>query len=94
MAINVKHLAKLVQMSVTPKEEKKLAAGFKQILKTISLLNQLNTSKVSSTFQVTGLENIFRPDKIDKKRVLTQKQALSNAKKTHQGYFVVPAIFK
>jgi len=92
--IDVKHLANLTQMQVSNKEAKKLSAGFKETLKTISDLNKLNTSKVSSTFQVTGLKNIFRTDKINRKTVLSQKQALSNAKKTHQGYFVVPAIFK
>jgi len=92
--VDVNHLAKLSQMTVTPQEAKKLQKGFKEILKTISALDKLKTKKVSSTFQVTGLKNIFRQDEIDKSRILTQEQALSNAKKKYQGYFVVPAIFK
>jgi len=92
--VDIKHLAKLANMKVNPAEVKKLSAGFKETLKTISLLNKLDTSNIKSTFQVTGLKNVFRADKIDKPRTLSQKQALSNAKKTHQGYFVVPAIFK
>ena len=93
-SVDISRLAKLSQMTVSSKEAKKLQAGFKEILKTISNLEKLNTKRVSSTFQVTGLKNIFRKDKIDKTRMLTQKQALSNAKKKYQGYFVVPAIFK
>jgi len=93
-SVDISRLAKLSQMTVGLQEAKKLKKGFKEILKTISDLEKLNTKKVSSTFQVTGLKNIFRQDKIDKSRMLTQKQALSNAKKKYQGYFVVPAIFK
>jgi len=92
--IDVKHLARLAKMKVSPAEAKKLSKGFKETLKTVSLLNKLDTSNIQSTFQVTGLKNVFRADKIDKSRTLSQKQALSNAKKTYQGYFVVPAIFK
>ncbi len=92
--VDINRLAQLSQMTVSLQEAKKLKKGFKEILKTFSDLEKLNTKKISSTFQVTGLKNIFRKDKIDKTRMLTQKQALSNAKKKYQGYFVVPAIFK
>lgn len=92
--VDVNHLAKLSQMTVTSKQAKKLSTGFSETLKTISLLQKLDTSKVSSTFQVTGLKNIFRQDKINQARTLSQKQALSNAKKKYKGYFVIPAIFK
>ena len=93
MKVDVKHLAKLAQMEVTEKEEKTLEKGFEQTLKVIDQLNELDTSQVKPTSQVTGLTNVWREDKVDKSRMLTQKQALSNAKKTYKGYFVVPAIF-
>jgi aspartyl/glutamyl-tRNA(Asn/Gln) amidotransferase C subunit len=92
--VDIKHLAKLSQMTVTPAETKKLADQFAATLDTVALLETVDTSKVNSTFQVTGLQNVFRADKIDRSRCLTQKQALANAKKTHRGYFLVPAIFK
>lgn len=91
--VDVNRLAKLAQIPVAAEEAKNLGAGFKQILKTISSLQKLNTAHVISTFQVTGLQNVFRRDVIDQTRVLSQKQALANAKKVYQGYFVVPAIF-
>ena len=93
MKVDVKHLAKLAQMEVTEKEEKTLEKGFEQTLKVIDQLSELDTSQVKPTSQVTGLTNVWREDKVDKSRMLTQKQALSNAKKTYKGYFVVPAIF-
>ena len=91
--IDVTYLAKLSQMTVSAKETVSLQKGFKQTLKTIALLDELDTSKVDSTFQITGMHNVFREDKINKPKILSQKQALSNAKKTHQGYFVVPYVF-
>jgi|SRR3989344_1593199 len=94
MKVDVKHLAKLAQMEVTEKEEKTLEKGFEQTLKVIDQLNELDTSQVKPTSQVTGLTNVWREDKVDKSRMLTQKQALSNAKKTHKGYFVVPAVIR
>lgn len=92
--VDIQHLAKLAKMQVTPEEEKTLEKGFEQTLKVIDQLSELNTSKVKPTSQVTGLINVSREDKVDKSRMLTQKQALSNAKKTYKGYFMVPAIFK
>lgn len=90
--VDVQHLAKLAQMPVSKEEEKTLEKGFEQTLKVIDQLSELDTSKVKPTSQVTGLTNVLREDRIDNSRTLTQKQALSNAKKTYKGYFVVPAI--
>ena len=94
MKVDVKHLAKLAQMQVTPEEEKALEKGFEQTLKVIDQLSELDTSKVKPTSQVTGLTNVWKEDKVDNSRTLSEKQALSNAKKTYKGYFMVPAIFK
>lgn len=90
--MDVKHIANLANLSLTPAEEVKFADQFTQTLKTIDLINELDTSQVAPTSQVTGLENVSRPDAIDAARVLTQDQALSNAPHTHQGFFQVPAI--
>jgi len=92
MKVDVQYLAKIIQMPVKPTEAKQLQAGFAKTIEIVKLLNQLDTTNISPNFQVSGLTNIFREDKIDKKRVLTQAQALANAKHTYQGYFVVSAI--
>lgn len=92
MTVDVARLAKLAQMTVDQKEAVQLSQGFKDTLKAIDLLNRLDTSKLGSSFQVTSLTNVFREDKIDHSRVLTQTQALANAKNSYHGYFVVPAI--
>ncbi len=94
MKVNVAHLAKLVNMPLKPDEVKKLQAGFESTLKAVDKLKELPVAKTKSTFQVTNLHNVWREDKLQPERQLTQKQALSNAKKTYQGYFVVPRVIE
>jgi len=86
-------IADLAKLKVEKKEENYLAKQFNQTLEVIDGLNKLNTQNIPETSQVTGLKNVFREDVVDKKRSLTQKEALSNSKKVHNGFFVVKAVF-
>lgn len=90
--IDVKYLASLAKLTVTDDEAKTLQAGFIKTIEAVKLLKHLDISKVKPITQVSGLSNVFREDKIDLKRLLTQKQALSNAHKTSDGYFVIDPI--
>jgi aspartyl-tRNA(Asn)/glutamyl-tRNA(Gln) amidotransferase subunit C len=91
--MDVAHVAKLANLTLTPEEIKVFAKQFTDTLKTVDLINELDTSKAEPTSQVTGLTNVLRQDVVDKSRILTQAEALSQAKQTHDGYFLVPAIF-
>lgn len=91
---DVKHISKLANIPITLQEEIKLAQGFNTTLVVVEQLNHLNTDNIEPTHQVTGLENIFREDVIDEKRMLTHTNALTNAKNTHNGYFVVEQILE
>jgi len=53
-------------------------------------LQAVNTAKVMPTSQVTGLENVTRPDQ--QGACLTAGQALANAAKKKNHYFVIPPI--
>lgn len=86
-------MVKLSKLKVDAGEGTYFARQFNETLKIVSKLNKLNTNKVSGTNHVTGLVNVFREDKIEKERVFSQEEALSNAKNTHDGYFLVKAIF-
>ena len=86
-------MVKLSNLSVEKKQISYFTKQFNETLKIVTKLNKLNTKGVSETHHVTKLSNVFRKDKIIKERVLNQKEALSNAKNTYQGYFVVKAIF-
>lgn len=87
----VLHIAKLANLSLTDKEVEIFSRQLSETLDYIERLKDLNTDKVSPTFQTTGLKNVTREDKI--KPSLSQEEALKNAKSTHEGFFKTKAIF-
>ena len=92
--INVDHIAKLANLPLTSEQEKALQKTLTDTLEYVSQIQLLNTDNISETNQVTNLHNVYRKDKITPERVLSQSEALSNAKKTHKGYFVVSAVIE
>jgi len=90
----VGHIANLANIPVTAEEEKQLAEGFNATLKVVNQLNEIDTTNIEPTHQVTGLVNVFREDVVDEHQMFTQEQALANAKNTHNGYFVVDQILE
>lgn len=90
MKINVKHIAKLANLPLSEKEEKKFEKQLSEILSYFEKLKEVDTKKVEITSQVTGLENITREDKTSPS--LTQEEALSNSKNDHNGLFKIPKI--
>lgn len=90
MKFDIKHVAKLANLSLSDEEEKKFSAQLEETVSYIEGLNEVDTSGVSPTSQVTGLENITREDEITPS--LSQEEALSNAKSTHNGFFRVKGI--
>lgn len=88
----IKHIATLASIPISTIEEEKLRDAFEETLDVISELQSVDVTGVEPTHQVTGLENVFREDKINEKNMFSQKDALKNAKKTYNGYFVVPRI--
>lgn len=91
---DVQKIAALARIPITDEQAQDLADGF---TKTMGIIDQLNTIEVNdtrATSQVTGLENVMREDEIDTTRMFTQEEALSNAKRTHNGYFVVDQILE
>ena len=92
--LDVQHIAKLANIPVTPEEEQKLADGFNTVIKVVEKLFLVNVAGVEPTHQVTGLENVFREDEVDTIRMFSQDQALSNAKNSYNGFFVVDQVIE
>ena len=88
----VRHVAKLAGLILALQEIRKFQKQLSEILDYISQLNELDTTKVKPTSQVTGLENVFREDK--PRPSLSQKEVLSGAKNTEKGMFKIKAIFE
>jgi aspartyl-tRNA(Asn)/glutamyl-tRNA(Gln) amidotransferase subunit C len=64
---DVRHIAKLARLGLSEDEVAKFSTQLSDILGYVELLNEVDTEKVQPTSQVTGLMNIKRKDKIDKK---------------------------
>jgi len=88
MKIDIKKVAKLANLKLSPEEEKEFDGQLNDILSYIEQLNKIDTSKVNPTAQVTGLKNQFRKDN-GLKTTLSQEEALSGTDKTHNGFFKV-----
>lgn len=91
---DVHKIAKLANIPITTREEESLAEGFNTTMKVVDTLFSVDVKGVTPTSQVTGLENVFREDEIDGQRVFTQEQALANAPRKHNGFFVVDQILE
>lgn len=87
-------VAKLANLPISQKQADELTKQVGVTVTYVSQLQALPTENVTETAQVTGLNNIWREDVIDKTRMLSQKEALANAKRTHEGFFLVNAIFE
>lgn len=88
----VTHIAKLAGLELSEKEIKKFQKQLSDILEYVGQLDELDTSGVEPTSQVTGLENVFRED--EARPSLTQKEVLSGAKKKQKNFFKIKVIFE
>ena len=85
----VKKIGKLANLKLQDNEINLFADQFTQTIKVVNELNEIDTSSLNATYQVNGLSNVTRADEVDTSRVLPQEVALREAKKTHNGFFVV-----
>jgi aspartyl-tRNA(Asn)/glutamyl-tRNA(Gln) amidotransferase subunit C len=88
--IDVKYVAHLARLALTPDEEKKLGAQLGHILGYIEKLRELDVSNVEPTAHAVPMVNITRADEI--RPSLPHDEALRNAPKQANGLFVVPKI--
>jgi len=88
--IDVKYVAHLARLALTPEEEKKLSAQLGSILGYIEKLRELDVSNVEPTAHAVPMVNVTRPDEI--RPSLPHEDALRNAPKKGGGLFIVPKI--
>ena len=87
---DVKYVANLARLNLTPEEETKLGGQLANILGYIEKLNEVDVSGVEPTAHAFPLVNVWRADEI--KPGLTNEEALRNAPAKANGLFVVPKI--
>lgn len=87
---DIKYVANLARLNLTPEEETKLSAQLGNILGYIEKLKEVDVSQIEPTAHAMPLINVFRADEI--RPSISQEEALKNAPSKANGLFVVPTI--
>jgi len=90
--IDIKYVAHLARLSLTPEEEQKLAAQLGGVLGYIEKLKEVDVSGVEPTAHAFPLVNVTRPDEV--RPSMPQEDALRNAPAQASGLFLVPKILE
>ena len=88
--LDIKYVAHLARLQLTPDEETKLGAQLDGILGYIEKLKALDVTGVEPTAHATPLVNVSRLDEV--RPSLSHAEALRNAPAQANGLFIVPKI--
>jgi aspartyl-tRNA(Asn)/glutamyl-tRNA(Gln) amidotransferase subunit C len=88
--IDIKYVAHLARLALTPEEEQKIGAQLGHVLGYIEKLKEVDVSGVDPTAHAFPLVNVTRPDEV--RPSLSNQEALRNAPATANGLFMVPKI--
>ncbi len=88
--IDVKYVAHLARLALTPEEEQKLGAQLGHIFGYIEKLKELDVTNVEPTAHAVPLVNVTRPDEL--RPSLSRDEAMRNAPAQANGLFIVPKI--
>lgn len=86
----IKKIAEMSKLDVAGDEEK-FSKLLSDTLEYIKILNELDTSDVIETFQVTGLTNVYQDGK--QKVTLSKDDVLKNASEVKDGLISTKGVF-
>lgn len=86
----IRYVAKLARLEITDPEVKKFQKQLSEVLDYFNILEEIDTSGIEPTTQVTGLENVFRSDRIESCQTL--EEALSGTSSKENNMFKVGKI--
>jgi aspartyl-tRNA(Asn)/glutamyl-tRNA(Gln) amidotransferase subunit C len=89
---DIEKLSELVKLPISDVEKTKLAGMLSQTTEYMDMLNELDTSNVEPTYQVTGLTNVFQDSSLS--QTLTQDEVLQNAKNKKEGMVGTSAVLE
>lgn len=88
---DVRHLAQLSSLQLSDDEVDALRQDITAILSYVDQLDELATNGVEPTYQVTGLENVWREDEVISD-VVTRQELLSLAPSVDNNQVKVPKV--
>ncbi len=86
----VKHVADLARLEMTPEEVESMTQQLDGILSYVAKLNELDTEGVQPTTHAISIVNVFREDLV--KPSLDREDVLANAPQQDNESFVVPKV--
>ena len=89
---DVKYVAHLARVSLTPDEETKLAGQIGNIIGFVEQLKSVDVSGVEPTAHANQVVNVFRAD--EPRDWFTPADALANAPRSANGLFIVPKVIE
>jgi aspartyl-tRNA(Asn)/glutamyl-tRNA(Gln) amidotransferase subunit C len=87
---DIKYVAHLARIALTPDEEAKFGAQLTHILGYVEKLNQLDVGQIEPMAHAVPMVNVFRPDEVVPG--LSNEEALRNAPAKANGLFMTPKI--
>ena len=87
---DIKYVANLARIALTPEEEARLGSQLGDILGYVKKLEELDISNVEPMAHAVPLDNVLRADEVQPS--ISNEEALANAPKAAKGLFVVPKI--
>ena len=87
---DVKYVAHLARIKLTPDEEQKIGAQLSSVLKYVEKLRKVDVSNVEPTAHAMPLVNVFRADEIHES--LPHDEVMRNAPAKANRLFMVPKI--
>ena len=88
----IEKVADLAKLTLRTGEVEKFEGQLSKVFEYAGLISKLNTSYIGETSQMVYKPNRFRDDVINTELMFSQENAVSQAKRSHKGFFVVTAI--
>ncbi|HEY63026.1 MAG TPA: Asp-tRNA(Asn)/Glu-tRNA(Gln) amidotransferase subunit GatC [Caldilineae bacterium] len=88
----VRHIAELAKLGLTPEEEERFRDQLSAILDYFARLQEVDTSAIPATATVLPTRNVMRDDEVQPS--LSREDALANAPDAADGQFRVQAVLE
>lgn len=90
---DVEHIALLARLGLSEAEKEKFASQLSSILEYVEQLKEVKTDGVSPTAQVTGLENVMRPDVMEGCQLEVMKKLVKLAPDSEDNLVKTKSVF-
>ena len=89
---DIRHIAELAKLGLTPEEEARFQGQLSAILDYFARLQEVDTSAIPATATVLPVRNVMREDEVQPS--LSREDALANAPDVADGQFRVRAVLE